>query len=106
MQHIEADDNAAAQEVSAQAAGIGRHAGDADLVALALHVQGRALVRLGRVSEAMSAFDEAMVAVVAGELAPVVVGTVYCSMLDACPEVLEWRRARGGDGALAAWGGR
>ena len=47
VQHIGTDDNAAAQQVSAQAAGIGRHAGDADLVALALHVQGRALVRLG-----------------------------------------------------------
>jgi DNA-binding CsgD family transcriptional regulator len=106
VQHIEADDNAAAQEVSAQAAGIGRHAGDADLVALALHVQGRALVRLGRVSEAMATFDEAMVSVVAGELAPVVVGTVYCSMLDACQEILEWRRAREWTEALTAWCGK
>jgi DNA-binding NarL/FixJ family response regulator len=106
VQHIEADDNEAAQEVSAQAAGIGRHASDADLVALALHVQGRALVRLGRVSEAMAAFDEAMVAVVAGELSPVVVGTVYCSMLDACQEILEWRRAREWTEALTAWCGK
>jgi DNA-binding CsgD family transcriptional regulator len=103
VQHIGADDNAAAQELSARAAGIGRHAGDADLVALALHVQGRTLVRLGRVSEAMTAFDEAMVAVVTGELSPVVVGTVYCSMLDACQEVLEWRRAREWTTALTTW---
>ncbi|HKQ01525.1 MAG TPA: LuxR C-terminal-related transcriptional regulator [Actinomycetes bacterium] len=103
VQHIGADDNAAAQELSARAAGIGRHAGDADLVALALHVQGRTLVRLGRVSEAMAAFDEAMVAVVAGELSAVVVGTVYCSMLDACQEVLEWRRAREWTTALTTW---
>jgi DNA-binding NarL/FixJ family response regulator len=98
-----ADDNAAAQEVSARAAGIGRQAGDADLVALGLQVQGRALVRLGRVREAMAAFDEAMVAVVAGELSPVVVGTVYCSMLEGCQEVLEWRRAREWTQALTAW---
>ena len=76
-------DPAAARELSARAAGIGRDAGDDDLVALGLQVQGRALVRLGRVGEAMAAFDEAMVAVVAGELSPVVVGTVYCSMLEA-----------------------
>jgi DNA-binding CsgD family transcriptional regulator len=106
VQHIEADDNPAAQEISAQAAGIGRHAGDADLVALALHVQGRALVRLGRVREAMATFDEAMVAVVAGELSPVVVGTVYCSMLEACQEILEWRRAREWTEALTAWCGK
>jgi DNA-binding CsgD family transcriptional regulator len=103
VQQIGAADNAAAQELSARAAGIGRHAGDADLVALALHVQGRTLVRLGRVSEAMAAFDEAMVAVVTGELSPVVVGTVYCSMLDACQEVLEWRRAREWTAALTTW---
>jgi len=106
VEHIGADDNAAAQEVSARAAGIGRHAGDADLVALALHVQGRVLVRLGRVSEAMAAFDEAMVAVVASELSPVVAGTVYCSMLEACQEILEWRRAREWTEALTAWCGK
>jgi tetratricopeptide (TPR) repeat protein len=57
VQHIVAGDHAAAREVAGRAAGIGRHAGDPDLVALALHVQGRALVRLGRVGEAMAAFD-------------------------------------------------
>jgi DNA-binding NarL/FixJ family response regulator len=105
IQHILAGDNAAARELSARAAGIGRQAGDADLVALALQVQGRALVRLGRVREAMAAFDEAMVAVVAGELSPVVVGTVYCSMLEGCQEILEWRRAREWTEALTAWCG-
>jgi DNA-binding CsgD family transcriptional regulator len=103
VQHIVAGDNATARELAARAAGIGRHAGNADLVALALQVQGRALVRLGRVGEAMAAFDEAMVAVVAGELSPVVVGTVYCSMLEACQEILEWRRAREWTQALTAW---
>jgi DNA-binding NarL/FixJ family response regulator len=103
IQHIVAGDHAAARELSAQAAALGRHAGDNDLVALALQVQGRALVRLGRVREAMAAFDEAMVAVVAGELSPVVVGTVYCSMLEACQEILEWRRAREWTEALTAW---
>ena len=106
VQHIVADGNAAAQELAARAAGIGRRAGDADLVALALQVQGRALVRLGRVGEAMAAFDEAMVAVVAGELSPVVVGTVYCSMLEGCQEILEWRRAREWTEALTAWCGK
>ena len=106
IQHIVTGDPAAARELSARAAGIGRDAGDDDLVALALQVQGRALVRLGRVGEAMAAFDEAMVAVVAGELSPVVVGTVYCSMLEGCQEILEWRRAREWTEALTAWCGK
>jgi DNA-binding NarL/FixJ family response regulator len=106
IQHIGADDNATAQQVAERAAGIGRRSGDADLAALALQVQGRALVRLGRTGEAMAAFDEAMVAVVAGELSPVVVGTVYCSVLEACQEILEWRRADEWTEALTAWCGR
>jgi ATP/maltotriose-dependent transcriptional regulator MalT len=106
IQHIVAGDNAGARELAARAAGTGRRTGDADLAALALQVQGRALVGLGRVGEAMAAFDEAMVAVVAGELSPVVVGTVYCSLLEACQEILEWRRAREWTEALTAWCGR
>jgi DNA-binding NarL/FixJ family response regulator len=106
IQHIVTGDPAAARELSARAAGIGRDAGDDDLVALGLQVQGRALVRLGRVGEAMACFDEAMVAVVAGELSPVVVGTVYCSMLEGCQEILEWRRAHEWTEALTAWCGK
>src|SRR4030095_11826296 len=48
VQHIVAYYNAAAQDLSARAAGIGRQAGDPDLVARALQVQGRALGRVGR----------------------------------------------------------
>jgi hypothetical protein len=50
---------AAAQE----AATIGRRFGDADLFALALHGQGRARLRAGRVDEGLALLDEAMVAV-------------------------------------------
>ena len=45
---------------------------DADLLALALHEQGRVLAKLGRVDEGLARLDEAMVAVVSGELSPVV----------------------------------
>ena len=85
----------------------GRHrpapAGDADLVALALSVHGRATVRAGRVDEGLGLLDEAMVAVVSGELSAPVAGAVYCSVLDACQESLEWRRAQEWTAALAAW---
>jgi DNA-binding NarL/FixJ family response regulator len=106
LQYMAAGDDAAAREAAAEAAAHGRRAGDADLAGLALHLQGRVLIRLGRTSEAMASFDEAMVAVVTGELSPVVVGTVYCSLLEGCQEVLEWRRAQEWTEALTAWCGR
>jgi len=106
LQRLDAGEEAAALAVLAQAAEIGRRAGDADLVALALHLQGRALLLLGRVGEGMVSLDEAMVAVVAGELSPEVAGTVYCSVLEACQEISEWRRAHEWTEALTAWCGK
>jgi ATP/maltotriose-dependent transcriptional regulator MalT len=69
-----------------------------------LELLATAAYLLGRVREAMAAFDEAMVAVVTSELSPVV-GPVYCSMLEACQEILEWGRAREWTQALTAWCG-
>jgi ATP/maltotriose-dependent transcriptional regulator MalT len=100
-----AGDHAEAREALAQAAGIGARTGDADLVAFALGLQGRALVWEGRVGEGLALLDEAMVAVVAGEISPVVAGTVYCGLIELCQEVAELRRAQEWTEALTAWWG-
>jgi DNA-binding CsgD family transcriptional regulator len=106
LQHVVAGDYAGARRTATRAAAIGRHAGEADLVALALQLRGRAMVREGRVNEGLVLLDETMVAVVAGELSPPAAGTVYCSVIDACQEIMEWRRAHEWTAALAAWCGK
>ncbi|HET7517065.1 MAG TPA: response regulator transcription factor [Actinomycetes bacterium] len=103
LELLEAGDPAAARATAARAAGIGRQAGEADLVGLALFLQGAAAVTGGDVAEGLALLDEAMVAVVAGELSPEVTGWVYCGVIDVCQEVSELRRAREWTGALAAW---
>ena len=106
LRQLLAGDHAEAGRTADRAAAIGRRAGDADLVALGLVLHGRALVWAGRVGEGLVLLDEAMVAVVAGELSPPVGGTIYCSVIDACQEVLEWRRAQEWTAALTAWCGK
>ncbi|HEU4491476.1 MAG TPA: LuxR C-terminal-related transcriptional regulator [Jiangellales bacterium] len=86
-----------------QAVAIGREHSEADLVALALNVGGRALIYSGEVGRGLHRLDEAMVEVVADEVSPIVVGTVYCSVIEACEEVMELGRAAEWTDALARW---
>jgi DNA-binding CsgD family transcriptional regulator len=103
LERIRAGDHAAGQATAARAAGIGREAGEADLVGLALFLQGAAAVTGGEVAAGLALLDEAMVAVVAGELSPEVTGWVYCGVIDVCQEVAELRRAREWTEALTSW---
>lgn len=96
-------DHADAVSVAARAAEIGTRAGDAEVLSLALHFQGRALLRQGRVRDGLALLDESMVPVVAGELAPFVAGNIYCSMIDACQEISDLRRAHEWTVALTTW---
>jgi DNA-binding CsgD family transcriptional regulator/tetratricopeptide (TPR) repeat protein len=96
-------DAEAAYAAAQEAAAIGRRFGDADLFALALHGQGRARLRAGRVEEGLALLDEAMVAVTGDELSPIVSGVIYCSVIGACHEVYAVRRAHEWTAALTRW---
>jgi ATP/maltotriose-dependent transcriptional regulator MalT len=96
-------DYVGAEASAARAAEIGARSGDADLLSLALHFQGRAVLKQGRAPLGLALLDEAMVAVVAGEVWPPVAGNIYCSMIDACQEISDLRRAQEWTAALAGW---
>ena len=103
FQHEVSGDFDGAAATAAAAAEIGERFGDNDLYALAVHVQGTVLAKGGRVAEGLSLLDEAMVAVTAGEVSPVVSGIVYCGVILACEEVYELRRAHEWTAALTRW---
>ena len=100
-QHLAAGDCEAAYATAASAAEIGERFGDADLIACARHMQGRARIQQGQVEEGLALLDEAMVAVIAGELSPIVTGLIYCSVIEACQQVYALGRAREWTAALA-----
>lgn len=103
FQHEGAGDFAGAAATAAEAAAIGERFGDRDLFALAVHAQGYMLIRDGRVAEGLALVDEAMVAVTADELSPIVTGIVYCGAILACQDVFETRRAWEWTQALERW---
>ena len=90
-------------ETARRSAEIAERHGDPDLLALALMDQGHILLRLGRIDGGLRLLDEAMVAVTAGELSPIVTGLVYCTVIDGCHEAYELRRAREWTAALTRW---
>lgn len=77
--------------------------GDADLLAMALQAKGRALVAAGRTADGVVALDEAMVAVVNGELSPLFTGWVFCNALSTCHALADLTRAVQWNAAAMQW---
>ena len=98
-----ADDPAGALDRFVAAGEIAKRFGDRDLAALAGMGQGQALISLDAWDRAMPVLDEAMVAVTAGEVSPIVAGGVLCGAIDACQKVLDLRRASEWTAALSRW---
>ncbi len=103
LQHLFAGDPESAFATFARAAEIGQRFADADLIALACHSLGRVLIRLGKLRQGVGFLDEAMVGIEAGEVSPLVVGDVYCSVIEGCLEIFDLRRAQEWTSALARW---
>jgi DNA-binding CsgD family transcriptional regulator len=88
---------------SAHAGEIGASFGDTELVPMARQCEGRALIRMGETARGLGLLDEAMVAVTAGEVSPIPAGIIYCSVIEACQEILDVSRAQEWTSALTAW---
>jgi DNA-binding CsgD family transcriptional regulator/tetratricopeptide (TPR) repeat protein len=101
--HFGEGDFAGAYAVGARAAELARRLRDRDLIAIAAHLQGRARIRQERVVEGLALLDEALVEVAAEATSAAVTSWIYCSVIDACRELHELRRAREWTIALNAW---
>ena len=77
--------------------------GDLDLAMFARLGRGWSLILQQHVTEGMALLDEVMVAVVAGELSPILTGIAYCQTIELCQSVFDLRRAREWTGALSRW---
>jgi DNA-binding CsgD family transcriptional regulator len=96
-------DCAGAFATAGRVAALAERLGDYDLIAIAAHIQGRVRIRESRVVEGLALLDEALVEVAAGMTTPGITSWIYCSVIDACRELQELRRAREWTMALNAW---
>ena len=92
-----------ALDLSRRVMEIARAHGDGNLEALALQDQGRILVATGEMEEGMALMDEAMLAAMAGDVTPMVVGRSFCNMLAVCDQTGDIRRAGQWSEAADRW---
>jgi class 3 adenylate cyclase len=83
----------AAREQAQRAREIGRRVGDRDAEAMGLLWLGHVYLFEGRVAEGIALHDEATAAATSGELGPFASGAIYCSVIVACRNRADWRRA-------------
>jgi DNA-binding CsgD family transcriptional regulator len=86
-----------------QVAACGERFGDRDLATLGALGHGQSLVALGRTAEGAADLDEAIVAISADEVSPVVTGIVYCAAIETCQLAFDLRRAQEWTTALDRW---
>lgn len=103
LRRLSNGDREGACVVAAAAARIGDHFRDAGLSAHARCLEGMVRMRSGQVDAGLALLDEAMVAVTAGDVAPVPSGLIYCTAIAACSQVYVMDRVREWTAALSGW---
>ena len=98
-----AGDAATSYATNRQVAKIAERFGDADLATFGLLCRAKALLELGEQADAMELLDEAIVAVAAREVSPIVAGIVYCAAILACRNASDVHRAHEWTAALSDW---
>lgn len=99
-------DLALALERAEAATALGRRLRLPDIEAVGLEATGRILIDQGDVAEGMGHLDEAMLFAIEGRLDAYTTGRVFCSMIGACDEVGDLRRAAEWTDAVQAWSDR
>jgi DNA-binding NarL/FixJ family response regulator len=97
---LEANERAAAGDIEGALAGARRlqdfavQLDEPALTSFGLALEGRLMVRRGDVERGFGLLDEAMLAVLAGRIAPAEAGNLYCQMMSICHDVADFRRAQ------------
>ena len=92
-----------AHDAASRALGLARRFEDSELQVFSRLILAQVMAARGDTAAATALFDEIMVAVTLGDVAPIGVGTLYCAIIDGCHVVLDLGRAREWTEALSRW---
>ena len=92
-----------ATALARDALALGRRLSSLDLEAAALQTIGRLLIDAGNLTDGFGHLDEAMLSAVEGKLNPYTTGKVYCSLISACEQLGDLRRAAEWTDATLRW---
>lgn len=96
-------DPVSAMEMFRQAAEIAMRFGDNDTLTMSRLGLGQARCMTGSTTDGLALLDEVMVAVISGEVMPLLAGICYCATISICNELFDLRRAREWTDALTRW---
>jgi DNA-binding CsgD family transcriptional regulator len=103
LRSLMSGDPATAFSTFEQVATIADRFGDRDLATLGRLGRGQSLIAMNELQRGIPLLDEAMTAVIAGEISPIVSGIVYCAVIEACHQMYDLRRAQEWTTALTRW---
>ena len=103
LQALMAGEPATALGIFEQVAAIAERFGDRDLMTIGRLGRGQSLIAMSDTARGVPLLDEAMAAVIAGEISPIVAGIVYCAVIEACQSLFDLRRAQEWTTALNRW---
>jgi DNA-binding CsgD family transcriptional regulator len=92
-----------AHDAASQAIGLARRFDDSELQVFSRLILAQVVATRGDATAAAALFDEIMVAVTVGDVAPIGIGTVYCAVIEGCHHLLDLGRAREWTEALSRW---
>jgi len=103
LQRLGQGDAEGAVETFVEVGRIANRFQDPDLSTLTRLGIGQALIRCGEVVKGVSLLDEAMANIESGSHSPIVVGIVYCAVIETCLEIFDLSRAKEWTEALSDW---
>jgi len=92
-----------AMNIAYRALGVAKEQGDPNLECLSRHDIGRFLMSAGKVTEGLQIMEDAMSLVMSGQVEAMTSGRLFCNMIDACDQLVDFQRAGEWDTVARNW---